>query len=291
MSQFYHGKLLTTPMGPAGPDGNPIGTILSFLGLTPPKDYLVCDGSVLNIEDYPDLANFFNTQFGTKNHFGGDGETTFALPDMRNLFLRGWRGDAEEQLSGDVGAKQEGTEFPNLFVCAGNVLVDYGGTNKTNRTLNIDSSSETSGLGRFTALNIQGGETLASTFTSRPVNTAVLYCIKAVESIGYDANDYSLEEKRIGTWVDGKPLYRKVVHTTTGEQRVWKYLNDDISAETIAKLTFIDKITGAELHLGNDGTTIVGYDIVNKRFGVYPEAANRINVPITITIEYTKTTD
>lgn len=32
----------------------------------------------------------------------------------------------------------------------------------------------------------------------------------------YDNNQYSLEETKIGTWIDNKPIYRKVVEITQG---------------------------------------------------------------------------
>ena len=112
-------------------DGNPVGAVISFLGVTAPQGYLVCDGSQYAVEDYPELAGFFESQFGAKNHFGGDGETTFAVPDMQS----------PQQESG---------------------------------------ASDT------------------------------LFCIKVKENPGFSTGDYSLEEQRIGTWIDGKPLYRKV---------------------------------------------------------------------------------
>lgn len=75
----------TGERGPSGPDGNPIGTIISFMGTTAPKDYLVCDGAEYNVSDYPKLAALFAEQFGEANHFGGDGAATFAVPDLRNF--------------------------------------------------------------------------------------------------------------------------------------------------------------------------------------------------------------
>lgn len=68
--------------GMAGPDGNPIGTVISYMGKTAPKDYLICDGAVLPIANYPKLADFFEEQFGAKDHFGGDGVTDFAVPTI-----------------------------------------------------------------------------------------------------------------------------------------------------------------------------------------------------------------
>ena len=80
---YFKGKALTGPMGPQGPDGNPLGTIISYLGNEPPKGYLVCDGKEYQIADHSQLAAFFEKEFGSKNHFGGDGTSTFAVPDFR----------------------------------------------------------------------------------------------------------------------------------------------------------------------------------------------------------------
>lgn len=68
--------------GMAGPDGNPIGTIINCLGKTAPEDYLICNGSEHKISEYPELADYFEEQFGKKNYFGGDGEDNFAVPNI-----------------------------------------------------------------------------------------------------------------------------------------------------------------------------------------------------------------
>lgn len=60
----------------------PIGTIISYMGVTAPQDYLACDGSVYNISAYTDLADFIESQFGSKNYFGGNGTTTFGVPTL-----------------------------------------------------------------------------------------------------------------------------------------------------------------------------------------------------------------
>lgn len=60
---------------------------IGFLGYLPyaavPAGWLVCDGTVYSIADYPELA----AKIG--NTYGGDGVTTFAVPDDRGLFRRG----------------------------------------------------------------------------------------------------------------------------------------------------------------------------------------------------------
>ena len=81
-------------------DRTPIGTVVSVTtaktgevsGITTPtgefpsSDYLVCDGAVKNIADYPKLADWFNEHYGSKNYFGGNGTTTFAVPDFTSDF-------------------------------------------------------------------------------------------------------------------------------------------------------------------------------------------------------------
>lgn len=59
----------------------PIGIIIEYLGVNAPQHYLECDGSVYNIEDYQELADHINSEFGSYNYFGGDGVNTFAVPN------------------------------------------------------------------------------------------------------------------------------------------------------------------------------------------------------------------
>lgn len=197
------------PQGPAGPDGNPIGAVISFMGTSAPKDYLICDGSEYSVSQYPALAAFFQTQFGTKNHFGGDGTTTFAVPDMRNLFLRGYHGEAEEQLSGEVGEMQEATRHIRVEGFSGRLFIAGDQTADT-RPANPDSTFLFESPRVVSANGGTMDTSVFTTYSSRPVNMAVLYCIKAVESVPAE-NMHSTEETRIGTWIDGKPLYRNVL--------------------------------------------------------------------------------
>lgn len=142
---MYHDQAITGFQGPQGPDGNPIGTVISYMGIAAPKDYLICDGAIYNIADYSDLAKHIQTNFGLTNFFGGDGTTTFAVPDMRNLFLRGYHGENGEQLSGSIGEKQEATEIPNVaYAHIGNgsgSLAIFQDTNSNNPVKNYDSMS------------------------------------------------------------------------------------------------------------------------------------------------------
>lgn len=65
-----------------GIEDTPVGEIIRTIGNETPKHYLMCDGSVYNIADYPHLAQYFKDTFGSSNAFGGDGTTTFAVPEL-----------------------------------------------------------------------------------------------------------------------------------------------------------------------------------------------------------------
>lgn len=163
-------------------DGSPVGTIISYLGLTAPADYLVCDGAEHSVSDYPALADFFRQQFGSVNHFGGDGEVTFAVPDMRNLFLRGYHGGAEESLSGEVGARQEATTHVNITkTSAGTLVAANSGTFRSVQNADTDNGSSSLVIGDRYGRNAEiETSDIIDSYTARPVNMAVLFCVKAV---------------------------------------------------------------------------------------------------------------
>jgi len=54
-----------------------IGQILMFGGNFAPRNWALCDGSLLSISQYQALFSILGTTYG------GDGRTTFALPDLR----------------------------------------------------------------------------------------------------------------------------------------------------------------------------------------------------------------
>jgi prepilin-type processing-associated H-X9-DG protein len=58
-------------------NGDFVGQIILFAGNYPPLNYAFCDGSVLSISSYQALFVLLGT------NYGGNGQTTFALPDLR----------------------------------------------------------------------------------------------------------------------------------------------------------------------------------------------------------------
>lgn len=288
MKIVSNGKMIEIPpRGPAGPDGNPIGTVISYLGQAAPKDYLTCDGAVYPVSEYPELAEFFQEQFGAVNYFGGDGATDFAVPDMRNLFLRGYHGEAEESLSGEIGVKQDATVVPYFIVDTG--FVGYYG-------YTIYPNNEDTYLGerdvyyRVLHNSVSSSPTThLDSYTTRPVNMSVLYCIKARKSFPAKAV-YSTEEQRIGTWIDGKPIYKKTIlhpqydggNNLALVENVDTVVNAYGTAMSSSKRIYhipVSEDASNRIQVNYNGTDLV---LNSVGFGSYS---------ITITVEYTKTTD
>lgn len=127
--------------------------------------------------------------------------------------------------------------------------------------------------------------------------------IKNVVNANDDKFNYTQEEQTIGTWIDGKPIYRKVVvltSFTTGET----VINHNIS-----NIDKVINVSGFALRRSGECEmlpTIVPpniqsdfqisiYDINNTRFrmylGRYTTVSNTALTNMYIIFEYTKTTD
>ena len=165
-------------------DTTPVGVVVSYMGNNPPEGYLSCDGTTYNISEYPKLAEQIKTEFGSYNHFGGDGLSTFAVPDLKGEFLRG-TGTNNHANSGNgvaVGVHQDPTEQPYIQGSHDNLGARYANTNSTKELLheykNVDSENKVASILKFGTIFTNVVNTTSSTYTSRPTNTSVLYCIK-----------------------------------------------------------------------------------------------------------------
>jgi len=62
----------------------PIGSIITYAGTGTVEGYLLCDGSMVSRTTYAALFDKIGTTWGV-----GNGSTTFNVPDLRGMFLRG----------------------------------------------------------------------------------------------------------------------------------------------------------------------------------------------------------
>ena len=201
--------------GNGGTSDTPLGQVAFFDDLVAPYGWLVADGSTYNIADYPDLANQYERVHGSKNFYGGNGTTTFAVPD--------W-----DAIPAEV----------------------FGNSN--------------------------------------------IICIKAIPSS--EMNTYSLTERRVGTWIDGKPLYEKTLQIDvtpgTAERKWYDLIN--LSALNIGVFVSADG-------RWNDAGTSKDFQwsdtLVHTELAFVASKLRMVTTGITtrmqgfITIRYTKTTD
>lgn len=219
LQQFYH-RIKPYMGGSADAGFTPVGSVIAIMGVTAPANYLACNGQIVNVADYPELANYFEQQFGTKYKFGGSG-TTFGIPDLRGEFLRGTGTNSRtNQGSGSaVGNHQDATEVPiyttNNAETALIFSVHSTGSESTKpKAVNKDSEPSTGDT--FGNLDFKSRTSGSSPcrITTRPTNTSILWCIATKDIYLNPAMDYSTDEKVVGKWIDGKPLYERTIVTT-----------------------------------------------------------------------------
>ena len=124
-----------------------LGEISMFAGNFAPRGWALCNGQFLSISQNSALFSILGTTYG------GDGRTTFALPDLRGRvpvgpgrgpglsdYRLGQRGGSENNVlsvanmpahthSVSLGAKEEGnTDDPNGAFVAGNGMTSFGTT-------------------------------------------------------------------------------------------------------------------------------------------------------------------
>ena len=124
------------------------GMIAPFAGPSDkvPAGWLLCDGKAVSRTEYQNLYNAIGVAWGK-----GNGSTTFNLPDLRGMFLRGVSGDSNN----DADAEKRGN-LTNNGGNTGNNVGSYQGDAIRNITGSIDASS--------TADNCQAfGETYPTT--------------------------------------------------------------------------------------------------------------------------------
>jgi hypothetical protein len=149
--------------------GNPVGTVIMYYGMTAPDGYLKCDNSPFSASIYPKLYAVL-------------GKAT--TPDLRGLFIRGLdqgkgldpnrtlgttQQDAGREISGQAPIGDGTPYHDNLFQgCfrVGPANIHYG-----NPAVDVNNP-----LIYFEASRCWGQEHTAAEF--RPVNAALLYCIK-----------------------------------------------------------------------------------------------------------------
>lgn len=111
-----------------------LGQVTMYAGFRPPEGWVMCEGQSLSISEYPALYNLLGTAFG------GDGITSFALPDLRDRTIIG--SNASDGLTigqslGEASAYITVENLPEIFVpTLGLSLANDTGTSGTDHVTN-----------------------------------------------------------------------------------------------------------------------------------------------------------
>lgn len=115
------GDKLNASLLPADLSGVPVGTIISYAGKAIPDGWLLCNGSNVSIELYPELYAAIGTVFGHNS------KTTFALPDLVDKYVCGAARagtdseDDEAEDDSDVAVQIADPSNPDLRTAVGAV--------------------------------------------------------------------------------------------------------------------------------------------------------------------------
>jgi len=161
---------------PAVNAGNIVGQVCFFGMTTAPSGFLKCNGAAVSRTTYADLFSAIGTTYGA-----GDGSTTFALPDMRGEFARGWDDGRGVDTGRAFGSAQDDAmqghrhDFRGGTGTSGdNSLTTVGIT--TAVTYRTATNSANSGVQNPITDGTNGTPRTASETRSR--NVALLACIK-----------------------------------------------------------------------------------------------------------------
>jgi microcystin-dependent protein len=154
----------------------PAGAVQAFAMNSAPTGWLAADGSNVDRTTYAALFAAISTTYGV-----GDGSTTFALPDLRGIFVRG---SGSQTISGTTynktfGAK-EGDAIRNITGThtdtnsnPDNFTGAFKSAGTQSQFLGSNSNFATGQIVGFDASNV-----VPTANENRPANIALLYCIK-----------------------------------------------------------------------------------------------------------------
>lgn len=230
-------KFEEVPKFPIG-DTLSIGSIMPYPKAIPPENWLICDGSAVSRTDYSELFNVIGVNFGN-----GDGSTTFNLPDIKGRTIVGLdTDDTDFNTIGKVLGEKTHTltvvEMPTHSHVNQHYVVSDQARNYRSYEKTLETGTTNAYLGTADT-NDNGG--------NQPHNNiqpsfVIPYIIKAKQSAGLVAtvvdnldstsatdalsakqgkelsekitknSTYSTTEQAVGTWIDGKTIYRKVIN-------------------------------------------------------------------------------
>ena len=153
-----------------------VGFVLPYYGETAPPGTLACDGSEISREAYKELFQVLGTKAGA-----GDGSTTFNLPDLRGMFVRGTggnaaalgveQGDAIRNARGYMDSVYSAARYSGLPSSTG--ILKWGPkASQCSATTTTPSNASS-----CWDINLNFDGVVPTAAENRPINVALLMCI------------------------------------------------------------------------------------------------------------------
>lgn len=295
-------------------DTLPVGCIVPFTSDTVPENWLLCDGQAISRTEYDLLFSIIGTSYGV-----GDGSTTFNLPNLKGRVAVGKDSTQTEfdNLGETGGEKTHTMTEQELVPHAHNVNVAYG-TGGSRYGMPVNAGTSGDWLGGYTQYT-GGGEPMNNLQPYQITN----YIIKAKQSSGIVATvvdglnststtnalsanqgrnitTYSTTETRVGTWIDGKPIYRKVINFGNLPNSTYKRISHNIdNIETIINIGGYATEVGIStknfyplpLQYKGEDSDYNAEVVANNTYVTISASKDRSNYVAYVILEYTKTTD
>jgi hypothetical protein len=272
------------PLTSEGNVGLPVGAVLSFPAGTTQAGWLLCDGSTFDRTVYPALYTYLGSN---------------VLPDYRECVLVGaGQNDTDTIATHDVynlgefkdDQLQDHKHNAQIYwaTAMGNNHPGYGGSGRW-ESGNVQVNGVKPNSARYGTTTHGKQKGVAYYIKATSAGPEVEPDIYATKGYVNDAASYSTEETLTGgTWIDGKPIYRKVV--------------TNLSVSILSSMTWTNICSQS---LFPNSETLVSCDVMTNN-GIFMRAAEsifengnlRIETSIggqrsiqTVIVEYTKTTD
>lgn len=171
---------LDTSGNAAAPSLVPPGTVQFYAGSTAPAGWVKANGAALSRATYAALFAAIGTTFG-----GGDGVSTFTLPDLRGEFLRGWDdgrgvdtgrsfGNAQSFAMQNItgGIVVDSANSAGAFISASGIVGQSGGLTSVFLASGGSTGSRSRGF------DIDASRVAQTSTETRPRNVALLAIIK-----------------------------------------------------------------------------------------------------------------
>lgn len=290
-------------------DTLPVGTIIPYAGATIPSNYMKCEGQELSRIEYDILFSAIGTTYGE-----GDGSTTFNLPNLKGRVITGIdSNDTDFDVLGETGGEKTHTltvdEMPQHYHDYGNYIdwytkggmqgiISVGGS--AGHTTATGGNQSHNIMQPYIVLNyiikvLDAPAIQAQVVNGYSTSSRDSYSCNYVNNI----NTYSTDEIRVGTWIDGKPIYKRTFTGNSGSARanatVTIAKNQPIDVLISVEGVYQSKTTSSKSYQAfGSGTSALVYDTAGTNANnviFFINNSSSASFDYYITLYYTKTTD